>query len=115
MPPTTATTAPPAERRVALRRQPAMGTVCQFDLGPSGKPALGLVWNISTTGLSVLLPEPREVGTLLAGDLETVGGGSSLPVAMHVVHLKPLETGDYFLGAHFTRPLTPDELSRFVA
>ena len=116
MTPTAAPPTPPsAERRVAPRRQPAMGTVLQLDLGPSGKPATGLVWNISTTGISMLLPEPRDVGILLAGELETLTGGHSLPVSMHVVHVKQLETGDYFLGAHFTQPLETDQMSHFVA
>jgi hypothetical protein len=72
------------------------------------------VWNISATGLSLLVHEPRDVGTLFAGELEK-DGGHTLPVAMHVVHVKPLETGDYFLGAHFIRPLTAEEMGRFIA
>ena len=45
--------APPAveqvsndERRVAPRRQPAMGTVCRLDAPDGEQPALALVWNI---------------------------------------------------------------------
>ena len=33
---------------------------------------------------------------------------------MRVVHTKKLETGDYFLGAHFDQPLTAAELKPFV-
>jgi hypothetical protein len=107
--------APVAERRDVPRRQPAMGTVCQFD------PALeavghdvGLVWNISATGVSMLLTHSPEVGAVLAGRLETEEG-HALPVLFRVVHVKELETGDYFAGAQFARPLTPAELRPFVA
>ena len=103
-----------AERRAAPRRQPAMGTVCRLDSGDGGPAALALVWNISATGISVLVAEARAVGTALAGYLEKTEGNHMQRVAMRVVHTKKLETGDYYLGAHFDRPLTPDELKPFV-
>ncbi len=109
----TKTPAPPTERRIAPRRQPAMGTICRLDDG-NGKDEVGLVWNISTTGISMLLHDARDAGVHLEGTLETMDDGQSLPVAMRVVHVKLLETGDYFLGAHFDRPLTEDQMNPFV-
>lgn len=106
--------APPTDRRIAPRRQPAMGTVCRLDEG-AATPALGLVWNISTTGLSLLLPDPRDSGTTIAGRLEAEVGGHVLPVRFRVIHVKKLGTGDYFIGAQFDRPLTDDEMRPFVA
>src|SRR5262245_3826873 len=88
-----------AERRVSPRRQPAMGTVCRLDSDDGGPAALALVWNISNTGISVLVADPREPGTVLSGYLEKTEGDHVLRVAMHVIHTKKLETGDYFLGA----------------
>ena len=38
-----------------------------------------------------------------------------LRVAMKVIHVKPLETGDFFIGAHFERPLASDEMKPFIA
>jgi hypothetical protein len=104
-----------AERRVAPRRQPAMGTVCRLDSPDGGPVAIVLVWNISTSGISVLASEPRTSGTTLTGYLERTEGDHMLRVAMRVVHTKALGTGDFFLGAHFDRPLTADELKPFVA
>jgi hypothetical protein len=103
------------ERRVAPRRQPAMGTVCRLDTEDAGPTPLALVWNISATGISVLVSEPREPGTLLTGFLERLECDQTLRVAMRVIHTKRLETGDYFLGAHFERALTVEELKSFVA
>jgi hypothetical protein len=103
-----------AERRIAPRRQPAMGTVCRLVPAAGQDPPVGLVWNISATGVSMLLHEPPATGTQLLGVLETMTGGTTLAIAARVVHVKQLETGDYFLGAHFHRPLTTDDLKPFV-
>jgi hypothetical protein len=104
-----------SERRIAPRRQPAMGTVCRLDTADAGPAGLALVWNISTSGISVLVSEPRPAGTVLTGYLERMEGDHMHRITMRVIHTKKLETGDYFLGAHFDRPLTPDELKPFVA
>jgi hypothetical protein len=103
-----------AERRVAPRRQPAMGTVCRLDTdeGPS---TLALVWNISVTGISVLAAAPCPAGTVLSGYLEKTEGDHMHRVSMRVIHVKKLQDGDWFLGAHFDKPLTADELKPFVA
>ncbi len=102
------------ERRIAPRRQPAMGTVCRLD-SPDGGPApLALIWNISKTGISMLLSAPQPAGTVLLGYLETMVGEAMLRVAMKVIHLKPLDTGDYFIGAHFEHPLTAEQMKPFV-
>ena len=106
---------PPTDRRVAPRRQPAMGAICRLDPGDGGPAAIVLVWNISMTGISVLAAGPRPTGAVLTGFLEQTEGEHMLRVAMRVIHAKLLGTGDYFLGAHFDRPLTADELKPFVA
>lgn len=104
--------APSSERRVALR-QPAVGTVCRLDTEGEHQ-STALVWNISASGVSMLVPKPLEPGSGVHGVLETIRGRHPLPVDMHVVHVKQLETGDYWLGAHFDRPLTRAEMKPFV-
>ena len=106
---------PGVERRVAHRRQPAMGTICRLDHPGNGKPAIGLLWNISTSGVSMLLHDPCDPGSSLVGILETLTGNHTLPVTGQVIHLKQLETGDYFVGVHFSRALGEDELKPFVS
>lgn len=110
-----AVTIPTAERRSAIRRQPAVNTICRFDAAESGPQALALVWNISATGISILVPEPKPPGLLLTGYLDTMEGDHMHPIAVRVIHCKLLETGDYALGARFENPLTEDELKPFVA
>ena len=105
--------APAAERRVA-HRQPTIGTVCRLDTA-GAECSTALVWNISSSGVSMLVPKPLAPGSGIHGVLETIRGRHPLPIDMHVVHVKKLETGDYWMGAHFDRPLTPDEMKPFVS
>jgi hypothetical protein len=101
-------------RRVATRRQPALGTVCRMDLGHNKKPILGLVWNLSSSGVSMLLHEPLEPGTVIVGALTTEEEGTSLPIRLRAVHLNKIRTGDYFLGAKFESPLSLEEMRPFL-
>ena len=96
------------ERRLAARRQPAMGTIFRHEGVP------GLVWNISTGGLSLLVADPPERGTTVRGALAT-SDGRTQPVAFVVTHVSPLRTGDYVIGGPFDQALTPDEIRPFVA
>src|SRR5688500_8561539 len=90
-----------AERRRPSRRQPAMGTVCKI-AGESGKKQrVGLVWNLSTSGVSMLLPEPIDVGSTLTGELAAMDGRLLLPITKKVAHVRQLATGDYFIGGQF--------------
>ena len=109
------TDTPAPERRGAPRRQPTVNTICRFDTTNGAPYAVALVWNISTTGISVLVPEPRADVTVLSGFLDTVDGDNIRPIRLEVVHCKKLDTGDFALGAKFEKPLTDDELRPFVA
>src|SRR5262249_33400622 len=100
---------PPTDRRRAVRFQPAFGTICRFrDAGPDA----GLVWDLSATGVGMLLADPPPPGTILAAELTTER--ATLPISLRAVHVRPVATGDYFLGAQFVRPLTPEEVRPFV-
>jgi hypothetical protein len=108
-------TAQEPERRIAPRRQPAIGTVYRLDSVDGGPSAVLLVWNISLSGLSLLSPAARAPGSEFAGFVERTEGTDQVRIGVRVVHAKQLETGDFYLGCQFARPLTPDELQLFVA
>ncbi len=114
MPSTRPPAAPPAERRVAVRRQPALETVCRLNTGTGANPGLGLVWNLSTSGLSMFLHEPLAKGAVLSGELTTMSRKDALPVKLRVIHVRKLLTGDYFLVAQFEESLGADDLRPFV-
>ena len=60
----TTLTAPAAERRVAQRFQPAFGTIYRLN-----DTADALVWNVSTTGLSMFVANPPPPGSSVLGAL----------------------------------------------
>jgi hypothetical protein len=103
-----------SERRVAVRRQPAVGTVCELAGGDGMPPALGLVWNISASGVSMLLRDRPEPGASLDAELKTTNGAHSLPLRLRVAHVSKLRTGDYIMGGQFPRHLEPDEMKPFL-
>lgn len=105
-----AVAAPPAtDRRVAPRFRPAFGTVCR--LGPTG---VGLVCNVSTSGVGMLVADPPAAGARLPGELSLEAGDATLAVGLRVVHVKRVETGDYFLGCQFDAPLAAEQLEPFL-
>ncbi len=102
------------ERRRCPRRQPAHGTVCKLTAGSGDDLGLGLVWNISLSGVSMLLGKPLQPGMELKGELVAGDGRTSLGLVLKVAHLSKLATGDYFIGSQFDRQLTPQEMQPFV-
>jgi hypothetical protein len=102
-----------AERRRAPRR-PARETVCRFVSEGTDLPPRGLVWNISRTGLSMLVPARPAVGSQVEAELVSPAAPWPLRVGLRLVHCTALHTGDYVLGAQFDRELAEEELRPFV-
>jgi hypothetical protein len=107
-------TAPPTDRRVAPRRQPTLGTVCQLNRDSGENFGLGLVWNISNRGVSILVHKRIDPGTTLYAELMTASETYTLPLVLTVAHVSELRTGDFILGAQFSRPLSTEELGPFI-
>ena len=103
---------PPADRRVAPRFQPALGTVCRFRT-PARR--VGLVCNISESGISMLVADPPPAGVAVEAELTAEEHDEGLPVVLHVVHVRPADTGDYLLGAKFAAPLLAEQMKPFLA
>ena len=101
------------DRRTAPRRQPAVGTVFRIE-GDTEEHGYGLVWNISTSGISMLAPENPGCGAKLQGHIVTNDGRHRQPIAIQIVHIRRLETGDHFLGAQFQTPLTTEQMRPFL-
>jgi hypothetical protein len=111
----TATATPKgADRRIHARRQPTLGTVCRLEARDGKTPGFGLVWNISTGGVSMLFNDTLERGMTLKGVLTTSTDGFSLPVTMRVAHVAKLSTGDYLIGTQFDKPMAADEMRHFL-
>ena len=107
-------TIPSNERRRAPRRQPTQGTTCNL-LGSDGN-SLGtaLVWNMSTSGVSMLVAAQMEAGKEVRGELCPARGDGKVAINLRVTHVSKIRTGDFFLGAQFNRPLSNEELTPFL-
>jgi hypothetical protein len=106
---------PENERRHVPRRQAAQHTICRLFSANGDWRADGLVWNISRTGVSILLGYEFIVGTALKVELIGAGGRAHLRASMRVVHCTKIRTGDYALGGQFDIKLEEDQLALFLA
>lgn len=104
----------PADRRSAARRQATLGTVCRLTSADGADLGTGLVWNLSTQGVSLLLGQPLERGSVALGALIR-DEGQAIERGLRVVHVTPLAAGDYALGCQFDHALTADEMNPFLA
>lgn len=105
--------APVTDRRREQRCQSTFGTVCYLDRTPS-EHTTGLVWDISTGGLGLLLPFAPTTGMTFPLLLTTEDGREALSVAVRVSHVRQLSTGDFFVGGRFARTLSAAEIEPFV-
>jgi len=101
------------DRRSAPRRQPAVGTVFRIE-DAADERAFGLVWNISTSGISMLTAENPGCGAQLRGRIVTNDGRHSQLVTVQIMHVRRVENGDHFLGAQFQAPLNSDQMRPFL-
>ncbi len=101
-----------ADRRRAARR-PARDTVGRLSGIADEDLGCGLVWDLSTTGLSMLLSRSVEPGTLARAEM-TRANGATVSRVLRVVRLARLGTGEYALGAQFVRPLDAAEVRPFL-
>src|SRR3954452_21975583 len=99
------------DRRTAVRRQPTVDTVCRLDPQTGG---VGLVWNISTGGVSMLLSNSVDRGATVKGVLATATEEFALPVMVRGPHSARLKRGGFLVGGQFDRPLRADEMQHFV-
>jgi hypothetical protein len=101
------------DRRTAVRRQPTLGTVCRLESRTDDE-NVGLVWNISTGGVSMLLSGVMERGKTIKGVLATANDTFSLPITVRVTHVAQLQTGDFLVGGQFDRPIANEAMQHFV-
>jgi len=102
-----------AERRRSPRRRPAHNTVCRLTDDDGEEIGYGLVWNLSCTGVSMLLNVMLAPGCEVGAELISASR-ATVHLRLSVVHLSPLRTGDFVLGGHFDRPLDEAELLPFI-
>ena len=64
--------------------------------------------------MSMLVGSPPKSGAELPVKLRTEAGEHTLTVILRVIHIRPIQTGDYFVGAQFASPLKQEEMQFFL-
>ena len=70
------------------------------------------MWNLSATGLGMLIRFPLEANRPVAVELSNHDG--SVFIVADVVRVRRMDAGGYFVGLRFDLPLTRRELESFV-
>lgn len=96
-----------ADRRSSVRFQPSSSTACYTESGGEG-----VLWDISATGLSMLVDTSPLLGVTLT--VEVTSAWRVLTVRAQVAHVMQVAAGDYFVGMEFASPLPPEEIEPFV-
>ena len=97
------------ERRAGRRLRPTFGTTCRI------ASSHGLVWDMSSVGVGLLLPFAPTPGETLPVELLADAAPRPLAIQVRVAHVRALSTGDHFVGARFVRPLAEAEVAPFLA
>jgi hypothetical protein len=93
------------ERRAAVRYRCAREAGCRPLSGAEAGWLPALVRDVSTLGIGLLEPRPREPGTLLEIDLTGASGGAVTIVLARVVHLFAEAPDAWVVGCAFVRDL----------
>jgi hypothetical protein len=76
--------------------------------------AEGLVWNISTGGVSMLFNRSVDRGLAVKAVLATSTDNFAMPTTLLVRHVVHLQNGDYLIGCQFERPILAEQMEHFI-
>ncbi len=76
---------------------------------------MGLVWNLSRMGISMLLNRSASVGHIFPVTIVNADESYKLAVCVRVAHVARLGTGDYVIGAQFDSPIQDEEILPFLS
>src|SRR5262245_20824094 len=96
-------------RRVAVRYRCHLATPARVAAGETEHPRLAWVYNLSTSGIGLLLEEPVEAAIVLEIDLITPAG-QRIMTRGRVAHASRRADGNWLVGCQFEQPIDPDQL-----
>jgi hypothetical protein len=99
-----------AERRTANRIRPLSLMACRIS-HPDGSPVgMGVVHDLSTTGVCLLVGVGRKPGDLLEVLLTNAGCTYALSIRLEVVRCHSLVSGAFYVAGRFDHALEPLEM-----
>jgi hypothetical protein len=102
------------ERRAACRLRPALPTTCQIRLPDDTVLARGQVYDLSATGVCLVIDRGWEPGEELGVLLVNAACTYALAMPLEVVRSSRLPTGHHSVAGRFRRALDPAELQPFL-
>ncbi len=104
-----------ADRRAAIRHHPnRRSTDCEVEAAEKEERWPATVWDISQSGVGLLVERPFDPGTLLEVELEGSRQHPGQVLSMRVIRVHRHEKG-WLLGCALETALLPEELGRLVA
>jgi hypothetical protein len=102
------------QRRGEPRYHCGPATLGRFIAGAPQEMRRGWVFNLSTRGAGLLLPQPLEPQTLLVLHLKSSAGNRHYELPGRVVHATMQLDGDWLVGCEFADLLTSDDLEALL-
>jgi hypothetical protein len=108
-------TPPTVERRATIRYPCTSEIICRLLQAHDGKSSVpARARDISTGGLSLVVPFGFGQGTILHIELQTRAQSFSRPLHACVMHATAQPDGQWFIGCAFLDKLSPDELKSLL-
>jgi hypothetical protein len=102
------------ERRAATRIRPPLPMMVQARLPGGEIQPLGVVHDISSTGLSLLARQPWNPGDQFHLLLTNAACTFALTIQMEIVRCHQLMNGEHYVAGRFDRALGPLEMQAFL-
>lgn len=105
---------PNIERRAALRQLCGRDTLCRVICLVRRPPVAGVIRDISTTGIGLLMEKPVPPGTFLSVDVSRQNAEVEQPLTVRVVRFRRQENGQWLIGCSMLQPLSPDQVDDLI-
>ena len=106
--------APVIHRQASVRYAPSVKATCLVVAMAKETFGPAKILDISATGVSLLLNQPFETGTLLAIELSNSDGSFTRLQLVRVVHCQELGTSNHVVGGSFGSALTGDDIQSLL-
>ncbi len=100
---------------MAVRHRCNLNVICHAIGDDPRGPLDGTIYDISTTGIGIILPEALERGSILLMELAVPDGDAPESISACVIHARPQDGGGFFTGCILAEQLREDEVEALVS
>jgi hypothetical protein len=103
------------ERRASTRYPCNLATSCRLIATLPGEPMPARIRNISVGGISLVLSQPFDSGSMLGLELRSMTRNIARMFQVTILYTIEHPSGDWISGARFVQPLSDEELKAFLS